>query len=146
MINVNDAKRKTSTRDENAKRAAEILSDREETGDEVKKIYIETIYKMIKEQQIKQWQRSWENTGSGRHTKDLFPSVRSKVIWANQRSTDISYARMLLNSTNLNDHLFRMKYSESPNCQCNEGRETIDHLMMECHLHKEQRENMMKVI
>ena len=44
--------------DENAKRAAEILSDREETEEEVKKINIEIIYKIIKEQQIQQWQRS----------------------------------------------------------------------------------------
>ena len=71
----------------------------------------DTAKKIIGEQQMKAWQKAWENTGSGRHTKDIFPSVRSKTKWPCQRSIDFSYT-MLLGSTKLNDDMFRMKFTK----------------------------------
>ena len=58
----------------------------------------------------------------------------------------ISYARVLIKSTNLNDHLFRMKYVDSPNCECNDAWETMQHFFIECPLYNDQRENLMKII
>ena len=51
---------------------------------------------------------------------------------------------MLPGSTNLNDHLYRMKFVESPNCECDQSRDTIPHYLMECSLHKTNREIMME--
>ena len=129
-----------------AKKAVEILSQKEETPDYLKKIKQDTMKKMIREHQVQQWQKAWENAVSGRHTKDLIPSVRTKVSWASQRCIDMSYARMLTGSTNLNDHLFKMKYSDTPNCECEEARETIDHYLMDCSIYSESRDAMMQQI
>ena len=69
------------------------------------------IRKQIQQWQIKQihqiQQKAWKNAVSGRQTKYLIPSVRTKISWASQRRIDMSYARMLIGSTNLNDHLFK---------------------------------------
>ena len=53
---------------------------------------------------------------------------------------------MLTGSTNLNDHLFKMKYSDTPNCECEEARETIDHYLMDCSIYNESRDAMMQQI
>ena len=129
-----------------AKKAVEILSQREQAPDNLKKIKQDTTKKLIREHQIQQWQKAWDNAVSGRHTKDLIPSVRTKILWASQRCIDMSYARMLTGSTNLNDYLFKMKYSDTPNCECEEARETIEHYLMECSIHNEYRETMMEQI
>ena len=89
--------------DKKAKEAAELMSFAQEHHSQMKMINNDTAKKIIGEQQMRDWQKAWENTGSGRHTKDMFPSVRVKTRWASQRSIDISYARMLLGSTNLNN-------------------------------------------
>ncbi len=52
-------------------------------------------------------------------------SVRTKVKGSNNRNADIRYARMLLNSTNLNHNMY--KISLVPNCECSFDRETIEH-------------------
>ena len=62
------------------------------------------------------------------------------------RCLGVSYARLLLGSTNLNDNLHKMKFTDTPNCECNEARETIPHFLMECSLYKESRTSMMNTI
>ena len=77
---------------------------------------------------------------------ELIPNVRAKTLWPMHRCLGVSYARLLLGSTNLNDNLHKMKFTDTPNCECNEARETIPHFLMECSLYKESRISMMNTI
>ena len=54
----------------------------------------------------------------------------------------MSYTRILLNSTNLNNDMFLKGLTESPNCECGKNRETIDHFLLECEMYKDQRKKM----
>ena len=72
----------------------------------------------------------------------MIPTIKTKVKWSKLRTCDISYARLLLNSTNLNDDMFKMGIAESPNCECSKSRETPDHLILDCELYKDQRNRM----
>ena len=51
----------------------------------------------------------------------------------------MSYARMILNSTNLLDHRYKMKLETTATCDCNLARETIDHFLLECPLLQQSR-------
>ena len=99
-----------------AKKREVILSQRIEG--KLSEVDFCTINKIIKENSINQWQSSWIRATSGYWTKELIPSVRTKVKWSNNRNADISYARMLLKSTNLNHDMYKMRLAETPNCMC----------------------------
>ena len=58
----------------------------------------------------------------------------------------MSYARILLGSTNLNSDMYQMKLAESPNCICELDRETVDHFLLQCEIYKDQRDQMKKDI
>jgi len=67
-------------------------------------ITCETAKKIIQKKIIDKWQSSWNRQVTGAATHSLVPMVGSQICWSKKRSTDISYARMILNSTNLLDH------------------------------------------
>ena len=53
---------------------------------------------------------------------------------------------MLLNSTNLNHDMHRMRLAETPNCECSLDRETIEHHVLHCQEFENEREEMMNEI
>ena len=103
-----------------------------------------TANKIILKQAIGQWQSSWDrqanHAGIGIETHSLIPKVGGKLIWSKKRSTDISLARMICNSTNLLDHKFKMGLSDTATCDCNMARETVMHYLLECPIHQVSRD------
>ena len=110
--------------DEEAKRSAEMLSLVSEYDDPVKKLDLSTVKMIIKEEQTRVWQLFWELSVSGGSTRDLIPSVRKNITWSGIRTVDMSYTRILLNSTNLNNDMFSKGLTESPNCECGKNRDS----------------------
>ena len=132
--------------DAEAKRAAEALSNLDNIDRNLRTITINTAKKMIREMQCKDWQLAWNRSATGRKTKELIPKVNKKVNWSGIRSVDMAYARMLLSQTNLNEDMFRMGFTESPNCDCGEDREDVEHFLMSCKLYKKERKEMLESI
>ena len=93
--------------DEEAKKSAESLSQISHQLSPVNTLDISTIAMVIKEEQMNAWQLAWKRYNVGSITKEVVPSVKRKPMWCGVRSVDISYARMLLNSYNLNDEMHR---------------------------------------
>ena len=132
--------------DEIAKKAAHDLANEIDVTDSVRLLDQPTLWKIIREEQIRAWQLSWTRSSTGTATREILPSVRKKIFWSGSRSADISYARLLLNSTNLNDDRYRMKFSETPNCECGKDRESADHFLIHCEEHREARQIMFDAI
>ena len=42
--------------------------------------------------------------------------------------------------------MFSKGLTESPNCECGNSRETVDHFLLECQIYKDQRKKMNKVV
>ena len=76
----------------------------------------------------------------------MIPTVEKKIVWCGIRSVDISYAKILLNSTNINNNMHQKRLAESPNCECERNRETLEHFLLECKLYEEQRVKIVKAI
>ena len=62
-------------------------------------------------------------------TYQLIPSVGSKVVFPKERDVGISFCRLLLHDTMLNDDSFRCGTSVSPACDCGSDRETAEHFL-----------------
>ena len=55
------------------------------------------------------------------------------------RDVGISYCRMLLNNTMLNDDANRTGTAQSPICEYGNERETVQHFLLRCPLYRESR-------
>ena len=132
--------------DEEAKKAAEELSNANEVNSVMQSVSINTVKKIITGMQQRDWQLSWDRSTTGERTRELIPSVKDRLHWRGIRTADMAYARMLLGRTNLNENMFKMKFVESPDCECGEAREDINHFLLECPVYKTQREVMTKRI
>ena len=58
----------------------------------------------------------------------------------------MSYCRMLLNNTLLNEDSFRNGLRESPVCNCDEERETVSHFLLRCPHYDEIRNKLQNVV
>ena len=85
----------------------------------------------------------WSNSVSGVWTKDFLRAVGKKLVFPKDRSSGMTYARALLNNAAVADNMFRMGLADSPDCRCGEGRETVEHVLMECQLETEARSRML---
>ena len=132
--------------DEEAKKCALTLSQSEYVELDLREASYSTISKVIREFSYQQWQKAWERATAGCKTRDIIPSVRTKIRWSKLRDSDISYARMLLNSTNLNDNMYKMRLTELPNCDCNMDRETTEHYLLYCTDFESERQVMLSKI
>jgi len=92
------------------------------------------------------WQRKWDQGTSGTVTRQLIPEVCSKVCFPTTRNVGISYCRMLLNNTMLNEDGFRTQVSDSPVCDCGTDYESVEHFLLECKLYSEDRRVMFEDI
>ena len=88
------------------------------------------------------WQRKWDQGCSGTLTRQLIPAVCSKVCFPHTRNVGISYCRMLLNNTMLNEDSYRTQTNDTPVCDCGMDYESVEHFLLECQLHSKYRNIM----
>ena len=59
---------------------------------------------------------------------------------------NILHARLRMDMTYLNSHLFSIQKTTSPSCQCGHRNETVNHFVISCQNHTEQRDILFKSI
>ena len=90
-------------------------------------VSVKTAFSLSRDIAMRSWQRMWDNETSGRYTHNLIPSVDSKVLFPLSQNVGISYCRLLLHDSMLQDDSFRTGTSDSSVCECGSGKETTDH-------------------
>ena len=90
------------------------------------------------------WQKKWDTEPEARVAHDILQNVTSlKRPCPRSRKADITVNHLLSGHTSLNDHLYRIGQSpnDSPNCECGQALETIQHHLFECCLYIRTKEN-----
>ncbi len=123
--------------DEAAKRGTEVIMSVEG----IEEVTCNAVIYWIKEKVKKEWKRMWERSETGEWTKDLGCKAAEKRKFPGQRDLDISYVRALINNTGLSDNMFKFRLVEDCNCSCGKDRETLEHVLLECELEAEARDN-----
>jgi len=95
-------------------------------------IAVTEAYSIASEIAWKSWQRSWDNESTGRYTYELVPAVYTKLLFPVDRDTGISYCRMLLHDTMLQQDSFRSGTSVSTICECGTEEESVQHFLLRC--------------
>jgi len=73
-------------------------------------------------------------------------SVGTRLRFPDDRTTGVSYCRLLLSDTMLKDDSFRTGTSDSPICDCGIELETTDHFLLRCSWYSEARTVMKNYI
>ena len=62
----------------------------------------------------------------------------------NSRQTVTTIARLRTGHCGLNHYLHRFGLRTSPYCECRQGKETVEHYLLECRKYNEQRQKLWK--
>ena len=128
--------------DREAKKAAEKAKNIDN-----QEVDIQLIKQVVRKVTTKKWEKYWYNTSS--HTtryqlnkrvyRKSFKSIGGKKYTAN-------WIKLVSGHNRLADNMFRMKLNESPDCECKEDRETVEHVIMNCKRFDKERDSMMNRI
>ena len=116
--------------DREARQAAKEIVD-----DKIKApacVSVADAYKISAEIAKRSWQRRWDSDSKARYTYELIPEVGTRICWPRKRDIGVSYCRMLLHDTMLNDDAFRTGVAVTPLCSCNVENETVKHFLFDC--------------
>ena len=109
----------------------------------IEMISAQVLFGWVKEKVLKRWGDMWSTSASGAWTKDFLREVGKKLLFPRDRSSGMTYARALLNNAAVADNMFRMGLADSPDCRCEEARETVEHVLMDCQLEAEARHRLL---
>ena len=65
--------------------------------------------RLIKEKVISRWNNMWKFSETGGRTRELLGKVGRKLKFPKDRSTGMSYVRLLVNNTSVDENMFRFK-------------------------------------
>jgi len=105
-------------------------------------ITVADVYKLSKDIAMRSWQRKWNEDSVGRFTYSLIPEVGTKVIYPKKREVGVSYCRIVLHDTMLNDDAFRTGIADTHICECGQENETVEHVLLRCPRYAEARRRM----
>ena len=126
-----------------ADKAAKIGCSQDQTvPDSVEIISKQVLFGWIKDQVFKRWGQMWRISAGGAWTRDILREVGKKLVFPKDRDSGMTYVRSLLNNAAVADNMSRMGLAESPNCSCGNARETVEHVLIECHLESVARKKL----
>ena len=79
---------------------------------------------------IRKWQSQWEETTKGAITKELFPSVESRLAVNLNLSPNVT--TIMTSNGNIRSYLHQLKIIGSPECPCKHSTQTVDQLIFQC--------------
>lgn len=92
-----------------------------------------------------EWERAWASEKTGRPTRRLMetPSGKTLEYWSGIRKETASVLMQLRTGRiGLNAYLARINRRETARCDCDLGNQTVTHVLLECPLHQEGRDEM----
>jgi len=101
------------------------------------RIPISSVYHDIRIDSIKRWQKEWQNCTKALTTKQFFPSVEERLKKKIRITQNV--AAIPTGHGKTRAYLHRLKIRENAHSVCQQGDQTIDHLLYDCNLLEAQR-------
>jgi hypothetical protein len=95
-------------------------------------------------QSVTQWQNEWDRTIKGKITKSFFRNIpdRFKI----KISVTPNFTTMTAGHGNIKTYLYKDKIIESPMCSCENGEQSVDHILFECKLLEKERDRLIGAV
>jgi hypothetical protein len=102
------------------------------------------IVQQLRVQSTAKWQNQWVNTTKGLAAKQFFPIIKDRLTNEIKLTTNLTAIVTAHGKTKA--YLHRFKITESPECPCNSGNQTVDHLLYDCIKLQREREELIRNI
>ena len=94
----------------------------------------------LRDHSIAKWQNQWDRTTKGLATKQFFPNIKDRLTNKIKLTTNFTAIVTAHGKTKAYLHLF--KITESPECPCDGGNQTVDRLLYDCIELQREREKL----
>jgi len=125
---------------ENASKLANSIASG--NTDATDNITVTDVYKLATGIVMRSWQRMWNEDSTGRTTYSFIPEVGTEVIFPKRGEVGVSYCRILLHDTMLNDDAFRTGTADTYMCECGQEWQTVEDVLLHCTRYVEARSIM----
>jgi hypothetical protein len=88
-------------------------------------------------QSVNQWQNEWVRSSKDAITKSFFPSIADRLKL--RKNTTPTFTTIITGHGNIKTYLYKYKIIDSPNCSCQEGDQSVDHILFDCKLLEQDR-------
>ena len=107
--------------------AKEVAKDDEDRNIVYDRISISTIATTMKEEGLKKWQAKWERAENGAICGSFFPKVEQRLKLRIPITPE--FTAMVSGHGMTKTYLHRFSLTDDPMCPCNEGEQTVEHLI-----------------
>jgi hypothetical protein len=98
------------------------------------------IVQQVRDQSIAKWQIHWERTTKELKTKQFFPIIKDRLTTKIKLTPN--FTALVTAHVRTKAYLHRFKITESPECPCDGGNQTVDHLLYDCSKLQREREKL----
>jgi hypothetical protein len=119
----------------------------QEEGDKIyvyDMIPLSSIAYTVKEEGLKKWQTQWERAEKGAICRSFFPNIKQRLDIRIPITPEFTV--IVSGHGKTRAYLNRFNLTDNPNCPCNEGEQTLKHLIHACSILDPQRSYMIKSI
>jgi hypothetical protein len=102
-----------------------------------------SITRDLKGKYTKQWQTEWESTIKGSTTRSFFLNIEDRLRL--QITKTSNFTTLVTGHGNLKNYLHKYKIIDNPQCNCNKGEQTLDHIIYICELQEQDRDKLKAV-
>jgi hypothetical protein len=93
---------------------------------------------------VNQWQNESESSSKGAITKSFFPKIADRLKL--RINTTRNFTAIVSGHGNIQTYLYKYKIIESPKCTCEEGDQSVDHILFDCKLLEHDRGRLKAVV
>ena len=102
------------------------------------------VFSDLSEQSVEQWQTEWERTTKGVITNFFFPKIADRLKL--KISATPKFTAIITGHGNIRTYLDKYKITESPVCSCDEGDQSVDHIIYEWKLFDQERTKLKAMV
>ncbi|KAJ4430954.1 hypothetical protein ANN_19547 [Periplaneta americana] len=108
------------------------------------KIPMSGVTKTLREESLAKWENQWQLAKNGAKTRRYFPQVSQRLALNIPLSAGL--ITMLTGHGRINAYYQRFRIIQDPTCSCNNGEETVDHILLECSKYNTARNKLERII
>ena len=106
------------------------------------KIPVSAIASSVKKEGLRIWQAQWERAVKGSTRRSFCPNVEQRLrLWI---PITHEFTAIVSGHGKTRAYLNRFKIIDDPMCPCNEGEQTVEHLIYVCSILEPRRSTMIK--
>jgi ribonuclease HI len=98
----------------------------------------------LNEQSVNQWQKERERSSKGAVTKSFFPEITDRLKL--KINATPKFTAIVTGHGNIKTYLFKYRIIERPRCSCEEGEQSVDHIIYDCKLLEQEKTRLKAVV